>query len=334
LSALLFLKTFSPFFLMSNAICLGEVLFDLITDRPGATVEEVQSWTALPGGAPANVACGLVKLGDRSRFIGCIGRDEAGKQLQAKLESESVDLRGLQVHPTAPTRQVHVLRNAEGDRSFGGFGGLDTLSFADAQLDRVPAELFMDANFLVMGTLALAAPASRDSSWQAIKLAQENQVAIAIDVNWRPTFWPELDVDPRNDANLAAVREFLRAADFVKLAWEEAELLYGEMNLELLRVELPQAQGIVVTDGDRDCHYYLLGEYGTQAAFRVRAVDTTGAGDAFVAGLVHQLGLDPRPGVAEMVRYAAAAGALTTLKVGAIDSQPTNAEVMEFLRIY
>jgi fructokinase len=319
---------------MSNVICLGEVLFDLLADQPAATTAEVRSWTALAGGAPANVACGLVKLGDRSRFIGCIGQDEAGQQLRAKLESESVDLQGLQVHPTAPTRQVQVLRNREGDRSFGGFGGLDTLSFADAQLDRVPESLFTDANFLVMGTLALAAPASRDSSWQAIKLAQKNQVLIAIDVNWRPTFWPELEMDPKKDPQLAAVREFLRAADFVKLAREEAELLYGAVNLELLRVELPQAQGIVVTDGDRDCHYYLLGEYGTQAAFKVQAVDTTGAGDAFVAGLVHQLGLVPRPGVAEMVRYAAAAGALTTLQAGAIDSQPTNAEVMEFLRIH
>ncbi len=319
---------------MSNVICLGEVLFDLLADQPVSRTEEVQSWTALAGGAPANVACGLVKLGDRSRFIGCIGQDEAGQQLQAKLESELVDLHGLQVHPTAPTRQVQVLRNPEGDRSFGGFGGLDTLSFADAQLDQVPGSLFTDANFLVMGTLALAAPASRDSSWQAIKLARENRVSIAIDVNWRPTFWPELEVDPSNDPKLVAVREFLREADFVKLAREEAELLYGEMNLELLRVELPQAQGIVVTDGDRDCYYYLLGEYGTQAAFKVKAVDTTGAGDAFVAGLVHQLGLDPRPKVAEMVRYATAAGALTTLKVGAIDSQPTNAEVVEFLRTH
>jgi fructokinase len=319
---------------MSNVICLGEVLFDLLADQPAATTEEVQSWTALAGGAPANVACGLVKLGDRSRFIGCIGQDTAGQQLRAKLESELVDLHGLQVHPTAPTRQVQVLRNAEGDRSFGGFGGLDTLSFADAQLDRVPAELFTDADFLVMGTLALAAPASRASSWQAIKLAQENQVWIAIDVNWRPTFWPELAADLSQDPNLTAVREFLRAADFVKLAREEAELLYGEMNLDLLRAALPQAQGIVVTDGDRDCHYYLLGESGTQAAFPVQAVDTTGAGDAFVAGLVHQLGLEPRPRVAEMVRYAAAAGALTTLRVGAIDSQPTHAEIATFLQIH
>jgi fructokinase len=317
---------------MSNVICLGEVLFDLLADRPGATVEEIKSWTALAGGAPANVACGLVKLGDRSRFIGCIGQDEAGDRLRAKLVSQGVDVRGVQVHPTAPTRQVQVLRSATGDRTFGGFGGLDTLSFADAKLDRVPPELFGDVDFLVMGTLGLAASASHDSSWQAIHLAQKNEVAIAIDVNWRPTFWPALDADPKTDKKLAKVRDFLQEANFVKLAREEAELLYGENDLALLRRELPQAQGIVVTDGDRDCHYYLLGEEGTQAAFKVQAVDTTGAGDAFVAGLVHQLGLHPRPAAAEMVRYAAAAGALTTLRAGAIDSQPTNAEVIEFLR--
>jgi fructokinase len=326
------LKNLPPFFPMSNTICLGEVLFDLLSDQPGATVEDVTSWTALAGGAPANVACSLVKLGDEARFIGCIGQDEAGNQLRAKLVSQGVNVQGVQVHPTAPTRQVQVLRSATGDRTFGGFGGLDTLSFADAKLDRVPSELFRDADFLVMGTLGLASSASHDSSWQALHLAQENEVAIVIDVNWRPTFWPTLGTDPKTDENLAKVRNFLQEADFVKLAREEAELLYGATELAVLRRELPKAQGIVVTDGDQDCHYYLLGEDGTQAAFKVNAVDTTGAGDAFVAGLVHQLGLHPRPAAAEMVRYAAAAGALTTLKPGAINSQPTNVEVIEFLR--
>jgi fructokinase len=316
---------------MSHVICLGEVLFDLLADRPAASVAEVSTWTALPGGAPANVACGLVKLGDRASFIGCIGNDAAGAKLRAKLAEAGVNLDGLQVHPTAPTRQVQVLRDAEGDRSFGGFGGLDTLSFADAQLNQVPAELFTNADFLLMGTLALAAPASRDSTWQAIKLAQAHGVSIAIDVNWRPTFWPELMGNPLHDLQLEMMRELLQTADLVKLAREEAELLYGEMNLELLRAELPKAQGIVVTDGDRDCHYYLLGEYGVQPAFKVSPLDTTGAGDAFVAGLIHQLGLQPRPQVAEMISYAAAAGALTTLQAGAIDSQPTHQEIMDFL---
>ena len=77
------------------------------------------------------------------------------------------------------------------------------------------------------------------------------------------------------------------------------------------------------------CEYWLDGNSGQQPAFNVTAIDTTGAGDAFVAGLLHQLG-SGKTG-AEIVRYAAAAGALTTRQAGAIDSQPTDAEIIQFL---
>jgi fructokinase len=66
---------------MSTIICLGEVLFDLLANQRGVSSENVTAWTALPGGAPANVACGLVKMGDCARFIGCVGNDEAGLKL-------------------------------------------------------------------------------------------------------------------------------------------------------------------------------------------------------------------------------------------------------------
>ena len=89
---------------MSTVICLGEVLFDLLANESGVSRELVKSWTPLPGGAPANVACALVKMGDRSRFIGCVGTDEAGGKLTDKLTTQGVDLTGLQQHPTAPTR--------------------------------------------------------------------------------------------------------------------------------------------------------------------------------------------------------------------------------------
>ncbi|MCY7337305.1 MAG: PfkB family carbohydrate kinase [Chamaesiphon sp.] len=84
-----------------------------------------------------------------------------------------------------------------------------------------------------------------------------------------------------------------------------------------------------MTDGRNMCEYWLDGIRGQQPAYKVTAIDTTGAGDAFVAGLLHQLGSGQTG--AEIVRYAAAAGALTTRKAGAIDAQPTNAEIIQFL---
>jgi fructokinase len=309
---------------MSMIICLGEVLFDLLADQIGFNAEQVTSWTPLAGGAPANVACGLMKMGDRSRFIGCVGDDQPGRDLTAKLRSIGVDVSGVQRHPTAPTRQVQVVRDVAGDRSFGGFGGVPANQFADAMLSEVPAKLFMGANFLQLGTLALAYPASADSTWQAVELAKAQGVKILVDVNWRPSFWP----DPA--AALAPIRQLLVKADFIKFAKEEAELIYGDTVPLKLCKHLPQAQGIVITDGGNVCKYWLDSTQGEQESFRVTAVDTTGAGDAFVAGLLHQLGAGKS--AAETVRYAAAAGALTTLKPGAIDAQPTHAEILDFMR--
>jgi fructokinase len=211
----------------------------------------------------------------------------------------------------------------DGDRSFGGFGGVPADQFADAMLSEVPAELFVGGDFLQLGTLALAYSASAASTWQAVELAKAQGMKILVDVNWRPSFWS----DPA--AALAPIRQLLVKADYIKFAKEEAELLYGETVPLKLCKHLPQAQGIVITDGGNLCKYWLHGTQGTQEAFSVAAVDTTGAGDAFVAGLLHQLGAGHS--VAEIVRYASAAGALTTLKPGAIDAQPSHAEIIEYL---
>ena len=325
---------------MSTVICLGEVLFDLLANEIGVSSEFVKSWTPLPGGAPANVACAMVKMGDRSRFIGCVGKDEAGTKLAAKLATEGVDLAGLQYHPTAPTRQVQVVRTADGDRIFGGFadaiaqrfppnvlhqaGDISTDKFADAQLSEVSRELFIDADFLLLGTLALAYPSSAESTWQAVEFATAQGLKIVVDINWRPTFWTSpISAIPK-------IKQLLARADYIKFAKEEAELIYSKTSPQLLQQDLPNALGIFVTDGGNDSEYWLNGETGSQPAFKVATIDTTGAGDAFVAGLIHQLGIGQTSG-AQIIRYAAAAGALTTLQAGAIDSQPTDAEILAFL---
>ena len=309
---------------MSTIICLGEVLFDLLANQSGVSSENVTSWTALPGGAPANVACALVKMGDRSRFIGCVGNDDAGVKLSTKLLTEGVDITGIQTHSTAPTRQVQVLRTADGDRIFGGFGDIAADKFADAQLSEVPATLFKDADFLLLGTLALAYPHSATSTWKAVDLAQEYGVKIMVDINWRPTFWTSVEVA------IPPIKQLLIQADYVKFAREEAELIYGKTSPESLCQYLPKAKGIFITDGGNICEYWLDGVNGQQPAFAVNTIDTTGAGDAFVAGILHQLGAREKSGAA-IVRYAAAAGSLTTQQPGAIDSQPTDAEILDFL---
>jgi fructokinase len=316
---------------MPQVLCMGELLFDNLADQPGMSLSTVETWTSYPGGAPANVACALARLGTPSAFLGCIGQDSEGNALAQVLNTLGVNLEGLQRHPQAPTRIVYVTRTVEGDRHFAGFGDTNTTAFADAylQANTLPERLFQTAQFLALGTLALAYPASRAAIYHALGLSKTYGLRRFIDLNWRPVFWPNpADAQPLIDSVLAQ-------ADFIKLAEEEAELFFGSSDPQAVVEKYPQVQGVWVTAGERGCCYWLAGFTGEEPAFNVKVVDTTGAGDAFTAGLLHQLCKQPdlqNPQVAQfMTHYASAAGALTTMQAGAIAAQPSAAQIEQFL---
>ena len=316
-----------------RAICLGEILFDCLADRVGASREEVQSWTRFPGGAPANVATGLVKLGTPAAFIGCVGRDPHGEESIRLLQQLNVDCRGVQYHPTAPTREVYVLRKENGDRVFSDFGDRSPDAFADAFLDssQLPVELFEAADYLVIGTLELAYPQTRESILRALELADEYYLKIVLDVNWRPMFW----VDPQTSHRL--INSLWEAVDFIKLSGDEARYFFGTTDATKIFYNINSAEGVIVTDGgEGEISYCLTDNSGTIAPFDIPVKDTTGAGDAFVAGLIHQLCqrgiacLQDAETAREIVTYAAAVGAIATTRVGAMNAQPIASEVEAF----
>ncbi|MDB9538955.1 carbohydrate kinase [Anabaenopsis tanganyikae CS-531] len=320
---------------MSNprVLCVGEILFDCLADQLGLKLEEVQSWTHYPGGAPANVACALVKLGTPAGFIGAVGEDEPGSQLVKLLAEIGVDTTGVQSHSTAPTRQVYVVRDLGGDRNFAGFGEYDTSEFADTRLQaqQLPESLFTEAEFLVLGTLELAYPESERAIHRALELAGQYDLKIILDVNWRPVFW--------QDANVARqkIQDILKQVDFLKLSKEEAEWLFNTTDPGAITYRLASVEGVLVTDGENGCAYCLGENEDRLPSYPIQVVDTTGAGDSFLAGFIHQLsqhgiqGLQDGETAKKVVAYANAVGALTTIKPGAIASQPTGAEVEAFL---
>jgi fructokinase len=320
---------------MSNprVLCLGEILFDCLANQLGLGLSEVKSWTAYPGGAPANVACSLVKQGTSSGFIGAIGEDKTGDRLFQVLTEIGVNTTGVQRHSTAPTRQVYVLRSQDGDRTFAGFGNHETSEFADTQLNakELPSTLFEKADYLVLGTLELAYPESAAAVHHALELAELYNVKVLLDVNWRPVFWKNPDIAP------SVIQEIFKYVDFVKLSKEEAEWLFNTTDAGAINFRLDTVEGVLVTDGDRGCNYCLADNEGQVPAFSVPVVDTTGAGDSFVAGFIHQLlmhgikDLGNQDKAKEIITYASAVGALTTMKPGAIASQPTIGEVNNFL---
>ncbi|MDE5068722.1 MAG: carbohydrate kinase [Trichodesmium sp. St4_bin8_1] len=318
------------------AICLGEILFDCLADQAEKTFNKVESWTTYPGGAPANVACGLVNLGTTAALISSVGEDTEGKKLVQILQEIGVDTSGIQGHPYAQTRKVYVLRSKTGEREFAGFGKQTTTEFADTYLkaELLPESLFLNGEFLILGTLGLAYPKTRQAIYQALDLADQYHLKIMVDVNWRSSFWPNPD-----DAK-PMIQSILKRSDFVKLSLEEAEWLFDCTDPAAITYRLDSVEGLLLTAGNQGCAYYLSENQGKVPAFSVDAVDTTGAGDGFVAGFIHQLrqyGIRrlQQPGVAkQIVTYASAVGAITTTKLGAVTAQPTESEVEAFLGSY
>ncbi len=318
---------------MTQIICIGEVLFDRISDEPGVPLESVRSWTPYPGGAPANVACGLSKLGTEAAFIGAIGQDALGGELSETLRSQGVNLSGLQLIAGYPTRSVLVTRSAQGDRAFAAFGGdRSTDSFADTRLsaDNLPKDLFTSGCYLVTGTLGLASPDSAGAIHYAIDLVRQQGGTIVTDLNWRSVFWP----DPSFAAPL--ILDLLTKTDILKLTDEEAQLFFNTEDPQEIQARHPHLRAVLLTQGEKGCKYWISGNVGEMPAFKIDVEDTTGAGDAFLAGFLHQYVQHPDvftdPAQAQAaIRYASAAGALTTLKRGAIAALPTPEELAAFL---
>ncbi len=333
-----------------QVLCLGEALVDRLGPLGGdpATAAPADCDDRL-GGAPANVACALARLGTPVGFIGRLGVDAIGDSFRELLANRGVDLRGLQSDGQRPSRVVLVRRDLTGERVFQGFTGDVGEGFADQALDSTSLELVWNALaeqalWLLIGTIPLATEASALSLQAAVKQAAASGVRLALDVNWRPTFW-DAAADPAagpKPEDLGRMRPLLEQAALIKLAREEAEWLFSSSDPALISAGLPQKPDVLVTDGGEPVRWCMAGHDGSMPVLAPpQVVDTTGAGDAFTAGLLHQLvALTPPAGqplrlseavVAQVVQYAAACGALVCAGPGGIDPQPLPSRVMQLL---
>ncbi len=296
---------------MPEVLCLGEILIDFVSLKSGVRLADAPGFRRAAGGAPANVAVGLARLGVSAAFVSKVGQDEFGRFLRKTLEREGVDTRGLLATRRAPTGLAFVSLARGGERSFAFYRN----PCADALLE--PRDLraapWAGARIFHFGSISLIAEPSRSATLAAIEQARRRGMLISCDPNLRLPLWPSAA------RARAGMREALRHADVVKISEEELEFLG----------RAPRAPLVLVTRGPRGGSVLHPGGSFDYAAFAVRSVDTTGAGDAFVAGLL--CGLLRNWPLEETARFASACGALATLKRGAIPALPTYAAVREFL---
>ncbi|WP_204141605.1 carbohydrate kinase [Halomicronema sp. CCY15110] len=313
-------------------ICLGECLVDRLFEMGQNSHNAHDQWTDYPGGAPANVASAIAKLGTPTRLVSSLGQDDLGDWLVQGVAAQGVHCQ-IQRVATAPTRIVLVERDETGDRRFVGFSHPDPAAFADAYLtaEWIDTIKFTGVNYLVMGTLGLAYPTTARAMERARHHAQQAGAKIVIDVNWRPVFWPDTAIAAET------IRAVLPTADLLKLSLEEAQWLLDTDSAAAICQQFPNLQAVLLTDGGNGSTCATHQHQVSLPAFAVANVDTTGAGDAFLAGCLHQLcqqgwsSWQTPDQIEAILRYASAVGALTTLQPGAIAAQPTPEAVNQFL---
>ena len=316
---------------MPKALCIGELLIDFVSTTPDVTLAEAPGFVKAPGGAPANVAVGLAKLGIDAGFIGKVGADAFGDFLRETLQQNSVNTDYLISGEGSRTTLAFVATRSDGmkDITFYRHPG------ADIQLlpDEINIDYVQSAELFHYGSVSLSHSPSREATLHAIQSARAGGARLSYDPNLRLMLW-----DNATDAK-RWIWEVMPYADVVKISEEEWEFVTGDADLEqgIKRILGLGVKLLVVTLGERGCYYTNGFAEGFVDGFIVNVVDTLGAGDAFVAAMLTQLRqymdltalekdqLDP------IMRYANAAGALATQKVGVIPALPTPADIEGFL---
>ena len=322
----------------SKVICIGEALVDQIINNPEGNCKNYL------GGAPANVACALSKLGVNTEFVGCLGDDEFGKEFINLFRNLGVKIQSTQVDKNCTTRIIKVCINDDGDRSFAGFVNSQK-NFADEMLDRKVFEsskislqnLFKETKYLITGTNLLASDKSSESLLFLVEYASKSGVSIVIDANWREIFWDNLDKSSQDHKQ--KIKKFLINGDILKLSDEEAILFFGNNNPSLISKSLSKKPDVIITNGDKPISWFINGFQDTTKVLKSsKIVDTTGAGDSFLAGLISRFinrkeDLD-KDSLINHIQFASVCGLISCLGEGAIQPQPNINQVQDFLKSY
>ncbi|HEU0116089.1 MAG TPA: carbohydrate kinase [Thermomicrobiales bacterium] len=312
----------------SRLLSLGETLIDLIVADGADSLQTASEFSARMGGAPANVAVALARLGAASAFCGVVGADPFGAKLRAGLAANGVDVSRLRSADEKPTSLAFAWKDDRGDGHFWLLRAADALlSPDDAERAGIPA-----LAAIVVGSVALSDEPSRWAIERAVEIAADSGVPVCFDVNLRPTLWRSL-ADAR-----AACRPILARTTLLKLSLDDARGMLDpdaapDSAVTRLLADTPAAL-VVLTDGERGCWYATRQSPAVRhiSALPVDAIEPTGAGDAFTAALlVRLLGRDWHGANDADLRYASAAGALATTKAGAWEGLPARAELDAFV---
>lgn len=307
---------------MKTIYCIGELLIDFVAENQGSDLSKADVFTKKPGGAPANVACAIAKLGGKSKFVGCVGNDPFGTFLLDVLEQNNVDTSLAQRSKTFTTL-AFVSIAADGERDFVFSRGADKKLKYDSSVKKGFKEHMVHFG----AATALLGGGLEEAYSRYLFDALTQKAFISFDPNFRGGLWKDEEKTFVNKC-----MPFIEKAHLCKFSLEEAQLLSGEKELEKACAILHDTgiQIITVTLGKEGTLISTQSLKMTVGSIMVEPIDTTGAGDAFIGCLLYQISqlhdphqiLEDTDRLVEMVGKANKAGAITTTNYGAIPALP------------
>ena len=318
---------------MAKLFSIGEVLIDFIPLQKGIGLKDVVTFERAPGGAPANVAAAVAKLGASSAMITKLGLDAFGDFLIEKLEEVGVHTDTISRTAVANTALAFVSLRKDGERDFSFYRNPS----ADLLLDEseINEEWFNKGDILHFCSVDLVESPMKQAHVKAIDVAYAKGGLISFDPNVRLPLW-ENPEDCRK-----TILEFIPKAHLVKISDEELEFITGNPNVEeaIQSLFMGHVKAVIFTKGSQGADLYVNGNKFESTGYKVDVEDTTGAGDAFIGGVLYQLLTKQanqhnieevfEKSHKEILAYANASGALTTTGKGAISSLPTKEEINE-----
>ncbi|HHB1474602.1 TPA: aminoimidazole riboside kinase [Yersinia enterocolitica] len=308
---------------MENTVwVLGDAVIDLVP-------EDSNSYLKCPGGAPANVAVGIARLGGKSAFIGRVGQDSFGRFMQQVLQQENVDTRAMTLDAEHRTSTVVVDLDQHGERTFTFM----VMPSADLFLQLSDLPEFKPNQWLHLCSIALSQEPSRSTAFEAMRRIKADGGWVSFDPNIRADIWrqpPEL---------LPCLRQALQFADVVKLSREELDFICPQQDIATAMEQVMadySCKLLLVTLGAEGVWVHNRRKLQKYASRKITPIDTTGAGDAFVAGLLTALSQQPNwhqsQDLSAAIDQAQACGALATSAKGAMTALPNAQELAHFLQ--
>ncbi|WGS65313.1 carbohydrate kinase family protein [Marinitoga aeolica] len=295
---------------MKKILTVGEILIDFICLDKNKGITEGNTFEKKFGGAPANVAAVISLLGGESAFVGKVGNDPFGKYLVDKLEKYNVDTSLISYDDELNTTLAFVSLMEDGERDFVFFRGADkNLKTEDVDFDRLN-----DFDIFHFGSAtAFLGGELQTTYFKIFEFAKENKKFISFDMNYREDLWKE------TGKLIELSKQMIRYADFVKFSEEELFLISGnndiyesikyihDIGAKIIAVTLGK-EGSLLSDGE---------SIKKIDSVKVKSIDSTGAGDAFVGSFLYKLSQGEKD-YFKIGKFANKIGALVCTKNGAL----------------